>query len=144
MTSAVPQIITSEKFKYYKNVGKVVSSKEIHLQQQLEEKERNNMILESMKRQSKMNKIDSKRINTNNDKLNDVLSEARQRSMHILQRASKLKMEQEEEIQKCSRLILEMKCRAVRDAQVSLVNFIYGSTNINGSLKFSYYIIVSL
>lgn len=39
--------------------------------------------------------------------------------MHILERAYNMRLEQEEEIQKCNRLILETKCRAIRDAQVN-------------------------
>ncbi|XP_043470107.1 cilia- and flagella-associated protein 45-like [Leptopilina heterotoma] len=119
MASAVPQIITSEKFKYYKNLGKVLSNREIQLNLLSEEKKKNDLIIESQERQTKFNKIDSKKVNANNHKLDEVLSEARKRSMHLLQRANNLRMEQDEEVQKCSRIILEKKCRAVRDAQIA-------------------------
>lgn len=119
MSSVVPQIISSEKFSYYKNLGHVISNKEIQSNIDTDEKEREELIIESQKRKSKFNKIDAKRLNTSNQRLNEVLSEARKRTMHLLQRAYNLKMEQEEDIQKCSRFILETKCRAVRDAQVS-------------------------
>lgn len=123
MASAVPQIITLEKFKYYKKLGKVVSDREIQLNLLSEEKKKNDLIIESHERQTKFNKIDSNKVNANNNKLDEVLSEARKRSMHLLQRATNLRMEQDEEVQKCSRIILEKKCRAVRDAQVSFYQY---------------------
>lgn len=52
-------------------------------------------------------------------RMSDIEEEARQRTMHLLERANKLKLEQEDEIKKCNKIILETKCRAIRDAQVS-------------------------
>lgn len=53
-------------------------------------------------------------------RMNEIEEEARQRTMHLLERANKLKLEQEDEIKKCNKIILETKCRAIRDAQVIL------------------------
>jgi hypothetical protein len=50
--------------------------------------------------------------------MDDIEEETRQRTMHLLQRARDIELESEEQIKKCNRLILETKCRAVRDAQV--------------------------
>lgn len=52
----------------------------------------------------------------------EIEEEMRQRTMHLLERAHNLKLEQEEEIKKCNKLILETKCRAIRDAQVNALS----------------------
>ncbi|XP_035169585.1 cilia- and flagella-associated protein 45-like, partial [Oxyura jamaicensis] len=51
-------------------------------------------------------------------KLSDLEEEAKERAQHLLQRANRMRMEQEDEIKEFSELILGAKCHMVRDAQI--------------------------
>ncbi|XP_062488592.1 cilia- and flagella-associated protein 45 [Pezoporus occidentalis] len=51
-------------------------------------------------------------------KLNELEEAARERAQHVLQRANRMRMEQEDEIKEFSELILGAKCHMIRDAQV--------------------------
>uniref|UniRef100_A0A8B9E3Q1 Cilia- and flagella-associated protein 45 n=1 Tax=Anser cygnoides TaxID=8845 RepID=A0A8B9E3Q1_ANSCY len=51
-------------------------------------------------------------------KLSDLEEEAKERAQHLLQRASRMRTEQEDEIKEFSELILGAKCHMVRDAQI--------------------------
>ncbi|ELK38508.1 Coiled-coil domain-containing protein 19, mitochondrial [Myotis davidii] len=53
-----------------------------------------------------------------NKKLDDLEEEAKERAQNLLQRANKLRIEQEEELRDMSKIILNAKCHAVRDAQI--------------------------
>ncbi|NXA56118.1 CFA45 protein, partial [Nothocercus julius] len=52
------------------------------------------------------------------DQLNDLEEEARERAQHLLQRANRMRMEQEDEIKEFSELILKAKCHMIRDTQI--------------------------
>nr|AAD55817.1 nasopharyngeal epithelium specific protein 1 [Homo sapiens] len=54
----------------------------------------------------------------NNKKLSDLEEVAKERAQNLLQRANKLRMEQEEELKDMSKIILNAKCHAIRDAQI--------------------------
>lgn len=69
-------------------------------------------------RKEAIRRMDLTKIREQDKMLNEVEEEARKKTMHLLERAYNLKLEQEEEIQKYNRLILETKCRAIRDMQV--------------------------
>ena len=71
-----------------------------------------------MARKEAIRRMDLHKSRERQGRLNEIEEEARQRTMHLLERARNLKLEQEEEIKKCNKLILETKCRAIRDAQV--------------------------
>ncbi|KAM5202607.1 cilia- and flagella-associated protein 45 isoform 6-T6 [Hipposideros larvatus] len=53
-----------------------------------------------------------------NKKLSDLEEVAKERAQNLLQRANKLRMEQEEELKDMSKIILNAKCHAIRDAQI--------------------------
>ena len=71
-----------------------------------------------MIRKDKIRRIDLHKIKDKKSRLNEIDEEARQRTLHLLERANNMKLEQEEEIKKCNKIIFETKCRAIRDAQV--------------------------
>ncbi|NXN14797.1 CFA45 protein, partial [Indicator maculatus] len=48
----------------------------------------------------------------------ELEEEARERAQHLLQRANRMRMEQEDEIKEFSEMILGAKCHMIRDAQV--------------------------
>ncbi|XP_014817373.1 PREDICTED: cilia- and flagella-associated protein 45 [Calidris pugnax] len=51
-------------------------------------------------------------------KLSELEEEARERAQNLLQRANRLRMEQEDEIKEFSELILGAKCHMIRDTQI--------------------------
>lgn len=84
-----------------------------------QEEERQKLMEESMRRKEEFRRIDMYRPQEKHAGLLEIEEEARKRANHILERAENMKLEQEEELQKCNRIILETKCRAIRDAQVN-------------------------
>jgi len=54
----------------------------------------------------------------NNKKLSDLEEVAKERAQNLLQRANTLRMQQEEELKDMSKIILNAKCHAIRDAQI--------------------------
>ncbi|KAJ8679865.1 hypothetical protein QAD02_015652 [Eretmocerus hayati] len=84
------------------------------------EKEKDRLLRESMARKESVRKMDLRRSRDKQQgRLTEIEEESRQRTMHLLERARQLKLEQEQEIKKCNKIILETKCRAVRDAQLA-------------------------
>ena len=73
-----------------------------------------------MARKEIIRRMDLKRTKDKQGRLNDIEEETRRRTKHLLERANKLKLEQEDEIKLCNKIILETKCRAIRDAQVGI------------------------
>lgn len=73
---------------------------------------------ESIARKQKIRKMDLEKLKKKTNKLDEFEAETKMRTMHLLERANNLKLEQEEEMQLCNKLILETKCRAIRDLQV--------------------------
>ena len=115
-----PKIISKREYEYFRERAmeglRTKEDREAILL--AEEKEKDRLVAESMARKEAFRKMDLQKLRERGTRLDEVESEARRRTMHLLERAYNLKLEQEEEIQKCNRLILETKCRAIRDAQV--------------------------
>ncbi|XP_043273968.1 cilia- and flagella-associated protein 45-like isoform X2 [Venturia canescens] len=116
-----PKILSKKEYNYFRECSKagLVTKEEREAAQMAIEKEKDRLVAESMARKEAIRKIDMQRTKEKASRLDDVEAEARRRTMHLLERAYNLKLEQEEEIQKCNRLILETKCRAIRDAQIA-------------------------
>ena len=76
---------------------------------------------ESIERKEEFRKLDQERPREKCPQLIEIEEEAKRRAKYVLERAENMRLEQEEEIQKCNRIILETKCRAIRDAQVKLI-----------------------
>lgn len=115
-----PKILTKKEYDYFRERSKsgLITKEEQEAAQMAIEKEKDRLVAESMARKEAIRKIDMQKTKDKASRLDDVEAEARRRTMHLLERAYNLKLEQEEEIQMCNRLILETKCRAIRDAQV--------------------------
>ncbi|XP_015597437.1 cilia- and flagella-associated protein 45 [Cephus cinctus] len=116
--SVYPKIMSKKEFEYFEKQGYNVPKEELDKAIAAAEKEKERLTKESMARKEAMRKMDMKR-GPKGAKLDEIEAEARKRTIHLLERAYNLKIEQEEEIQKCNRLILETKCRAIRDAQIA-------------------------
>lgn len=116
--SVYPKIISRKEYDYYRDKGRVITKEERKVIIDSIEENKDKLIRESMARKEEMRRMDMRKGSKSN-KVNEIEAEARKRTMHLLERAFNLKLEEEEEIQKCNRLILETKCRAIRDAQVN-------------------------
>ncbi|XP_014214197.1 cilia- and flagella-associated protein 45-like [Copidosoma floridanum] len=114
-----PKIMTTSEFaKILENShNPTTEEKEAALAAAEREKER--LMRESMARKEAIRRMDLRKSHEKQGRLNEIEEEARQRTMHLLERAHNLKLEQEEEIKRCNKLILETKCRAIRDAQIA-------------------------
>lgn len=115
-----PKIITAKEYEYFRSIAMdgLMTNDEKEAQRLIAEKKKKKLQDDCIKRKEKIKMIDLKKLNNKSNKLDSLEAEARKKKMHILERAYDLKLEQEEEIQMCNRLILETKCRAIRDAQV--------------------------
>lgn len=121
-----PKIITKQEYEYLKERSRVSTQKERQAAAEAAEKEKDRLTKESMERKEAIRRMDMKKSREKDPRTKEIEEEARKRTMHILERAHNMRLDQEEEIQKCNRLILEAKCRAIRDAQVndeSMINF---------------------
>lgn len=115
-----PKIMTKEEYECLKERNRVITKEERQAAAEAAEKEKERLMKESMERKEAMRKMDLKKCRDKDPKTKEIEEEARKRTMYILDRAQNMRLEQEEEIQKCNRFILETKCRAIRDAQVNV------------------------
>ncbi|XP_066587106.1 cilia- and flagella-associated protein 45-like isoform X2 [Prorops nasuta] len=113
------KVIKKSEFEELKKLAENVAKKERDAAMDKLQKERERQVKESMQRKEVFRKIDMEKSRKQDSKLSEIEDEARKRAMHLLDRAYNLKLEQEDEIKKCNRIILETKCRAIRDAQLA-------------------------
>ncbi|XP_059136699.1 cilia- and flagella-associated protein 45 isoform X1 [Peromyscus eremicus] len=109
-------IISPEEFERIKWASQVLTKEELEAREQAFKKEKE-AILEAVTIRKKIMKQKEMAWN-NNKKLSDLEEVARERAQNLLQRASKLRMEQEEELKEMTQIILNAKCHAIRDAQI--------------------------
>ncbi|XP_041909938.1 cilia- and flagella-associated protein 45 [Arvicola amphibius] len=109
-------IISPEEFERIKWASQVLTKEELEAKEQAFKKEKE-AILEAVTIRKKIMK-QKEMAGSNNKKLSDLEEVARERAQNLLQRASKLRMEQEEELKDMSKIILNAKCHAIRDAQI--------------------------
>ncbi|XP_046814578.1 cilia- and flagella-associated protein 45-like isoform X1 [Vespa crabro] len=117
--SKKPIIITRKEYEEFKKRGHYVTKEEKQATIAMTEEERYRLTKDSMIRKEAIRRMDLTKIREKDKMLNEVEEEAKKRTMHLLERAYNLKLEQEEEIQKYNRFILETKCRAIRDMQIA-------------------------
>ncbi|CAO2638437.1 Cilia- and flagella-associated protein 45 [Lemmus lemmus] len=109
-------IISPEEFERIKWASQVLTKEELEAREQAFKKEKE-AILEAVTIRKKIMKQKEMAWN-NNKKLSDLEEVAKERAQNLLQRANKLRMEQEEELKDMSKIILNAKCHAIRDAQI--------------------------
>ncbi|XP_072758896.1 uncharacterized protein [Anoplolepis gracilipes] len=114
-----PKIMTKKEYEDLKERSRVVTKEERLALAEAAEKEKERLTKESIERKEMIRRMDMKKSRERDPKTREIEEEARRRTVYVLERAYNMRMEQEEEIQKCNRLILESKCRAIRDAQIS-------------------------
>lgn len=109
--------MTKKEYEYLKERSRVIQTDETAGRQ----KER--LAKESIERKEAFRRMDMKKRREKDPKTKEIEEEARNKMMHILERAHNMRLEQEEEIKKCNQFILAAKCRAIRDAQVTSNRF---------------------
>lgn len=112
--------MTKKEYESLKERNRVITKEERQAAAEAAEKEKERLMRESMERTEAMRQMNLEKCRDKDPKTKEIEEEARKRRMHILDRAENMRLEQEENIQKCNRLILETKCRAIRDAQVNV------------------------
>lgn len=116
----LPQkILTKKEYEQFQECKGPMTKEEQIAAVKIEKEERERLIKESMERKEEFRRIDMNKPQKKSVELIEIEEEAKNRTKYVLERAQNMKLEQEEEIQKCNRIILETKCRAIRDAQVS-------------------------
>ncbi|XP_029423094.1 cilia- and flagella-associated protein 45 isoform X2 [Nannospalax galili] len=108
-------IISPEEFERIKWASQVLTKEELEAREQAFKKEKE-AIMDAVTTRKKIMK--QKEMVWNNKKLSDLEEVAKERAQNLLQRANKLRMEQEEELKDFSKIILNAKCHAIRDAQI--------------------------
>lgn len=122
------KLVTKKEYEYLKERSRVITKEEKETAIEMVEKEKERLTKESIKRKEAIRKMDTKKRREKNSRTRKIEEEARKKMVHILERAHNMRLEQEEEIQKCNRFILATKCQAIRDAQVivnSIMSFRY-------------------
>ncbi|XP_029175757.1 cilia- and flagella-associated protein 45-like isoform X1 [Nylanderia fulva] len=114
-----PKIMTKKEYEDLKERSNMITKEEKLAIAEAAEKEKERLTKESIERKEKIRRMDLRKGREKDPRTREIEEEARRRTMHVLERAYNMRMEQEEEIQRCNRLILETKCRAIRDAQIA-------------------------
>ncbi|XP_006168906.1 cilia- and flagella-associated protein 45 [Tupaia chinensis] len=109
-------IISPEEFERIKWASHILTREEIEAKEQAFKKEKE-AILDAVMTRKKIMK-QKEMVWSNNKKLSDLEEQAKERAQNLLQRANQLRMEQEEELKDMSKIILNAKCHAIRDAQI--------------------------
>nr|XP_033330457.1 cilia- and flagella-associated protein 45-like [Megalopta genalis] len=114
-----PRVLTRKEYEQFRMCGDAVPEEDREQALKAEAEKRERLVAESMARKEEFRKLDMERPREKSEELAEIEEEARKRTGYVLERARNMRLEQEEEIQKCNRIILETKCRAVRDAQLA-------------------------
>ncbi|XP_033270176.1 cilia- and flagella-associated protein 45 isoform X4 [Orcinus orca] len=109
-------IMSPEEFERIKWASHVLTREELKAREQAfkEEKE---AIVDAVTTRKKIMK-QKEMVWRTSKKLNNLEEVAKDRAQNLLQRARQLRMEQEEELKDVSKIILNAKCHAIRDAQI--------------------------
>ncbi|KAH0561468.1 cilia- and flagella-associated protein 45 [Cotesia glomerata] len=115
------KVLTKSEYDYFRNCAIEGLKTEKERRDNLYENEmkKEHLLAESIARKEKIRQMDTEKLKKKTNKLDEFEAEAKARTMHLLERANNLKLEQEEEMQLCNKLILETKCRAIRDLQIA-------------------------
>ncbi|XP_027946804.1 cilia- and flagella-associated protein 45 isoform X1 [Eumetopias jubatus] len=109
-------IMSPEEFERIKWASHVLTREELEAKEQAFKKEKE-AIMDAVTKRKKIMK-QKEMVWRNNKKLSDLEEVAKERAQNLLQRANTLRMEQEEELKDMSKIILNAKCHAIRDAQI--------------------------
>nr|XP_036879922.1 cilia- and flagella-associated protein 45 [Manis javanica] len=109
-------IMSPEEFERIKGASHVLTREELEAREQAFRKEKE-AIMDAVTTRKKIMK-QKEMVWRNNKKLTDLEEEAKERAQSLLQRAHQLRQGQEEELKDMSKIILNAKCHAIRDAQM--------------------------
>ncbi|EPY85732.1 coiled-coil domain-containing protein 19, mitochondrial [Camelus ferus] len=109
-------IMIPEEFERTKWASQILTREELEAREQAFKKEKE-AIVDAVTTRKKIMK-QKEMVWRKNKKLSDLEEVAKERAQNLLQRATQLRMEQEEELKDVSKIILNAKCHAIRDAQI--------------------------
>ncbi|KAM7055395.1 cilia- and flagella-associated protein 45 [Molossus nigricans] len=109
-------IMSLDEFERIKSASHVLTREELEAREQVFRKEKE-AILDAVTIRKKVMK-QKEMASRKNKKLNDLEEVSKERAQNLLERANKMRMEQEEELKDMSKIILNAKCHAIRDAQI--------------------------
>ncbi|XP_077616110.1 cilia- and flagella-associated protein 45 isoform X2 [Crocuta crocuta] len=109
-------IMSPEEFERIKGASQVLTREELEAREQAFKKEKE-AIMDAVTTRKKIMK-QKEMVQRSKKKLSDLEEEAQERAQDLLQRASQLRAQQEEELRGMSKIILNAKCHAIRDAQI--------------------------
>nr|XP_035947326.1 cilia- and flagella-associated protein 45 isoform X2 [Halichoerus grypus] len=109
-------IMSPEEFERVKWASHVLTREDLEAREQAFKKEKEAIVDAVTKRKKIMKQKEM--VWRNNKKLSDLEEVAKERAQNLLQRANTLRMQQEEELKDMSKIILNAKCHAIRDAQI--------------------------
>nr|XP_054363765.1 cilia- and flagella-associated protein 45 [Mirounga angustirostris] len=109
-------IMSPEEFERVKWASHLLTREELEAREQAFKKEKEAIVDAVTKRKKIMKQKEM--VWRNNKKLSDLEEVAKERAQNLLQRANTLRMQQEEELKDMSKIILNAKCHAIRDAQI--------------------------
>ncbi|XP_055257950.1 cilia- and flagella-associated protein 45 isoform X3 [Moschus berezovskii] len=109
-------IMSPEEFERIKWASHVLTREELEAREQAFKKEKEAIVDKVTTRKKIMKQKEM--VWRNNRKLSDLEEVAKERAQNLLQRASQLRVEQEEELKDMKKIILNAKCHAIRDAQI--------------------------
>lgn len=109
-------ILPSAEFERITSAAQVLTKEEKEALKEAYQKKKEEEIKTADERKHQLYVADLSR--QENHALTELELEARDRVQHLVERASALRMEQEEEVKKLNKLILGAQCQATRDAQI--------------------------
>ncbi|XP_059944302.1 cilia- and flagella-associated protein 45 isoform X3 [Mesoplodon densirostris] len=109
-------IMSPEEFERIKWASHVLTREELKAREQAFKKEKEAIVDAVTTRKTIMKQKEM--VRRNSKKLNNLEEVDKDRAQNLLQRARQLQMEQVEELKDMSKIILNAKCHAIRDAQI--------------------------
>lgn len=114
--SGLTIVLRPNKFVSIRNAARVRTKAEIQREYEITKAEKDAAMEASSKRKEQMKQRELLR--QQNEKLNDLEAEAKEKAEYLLEKANAQRLEQEDEVKHLNELILNAKCHAIRDAQI--------------------------
>ncbi|CAK8698512.1 unnamed protein product [Clavelina lepadiformis] len=114
--SGLTVVLNTSRYSRIKGASRVKTKEEIQLEYEISKLEKDQAMEAAQKRKEEMKQRELQR--KQNEKLNDLEIEAKQKAEYLLENANAQRLEQEDEVKHLNELILNAKCHAIRDAQI--------------------------
>ncbi|KPP77890.1 coiled-coil domain-containing protein 19, mitochondrial-like, partial [Scleropages formosus] len=115
-SSALSIILSSSQIKQIMAKSRMLTKEEREAMLETKQKEREQAMVAAEERKACIWQADLER--KRNQGLSEIETEARQQGQYLLEKANVMRTEQEDEIRKLNKVILDAQCNAVRDTQI--------------------------